>query len=60
MKRKDIEMAVKQYLAAHGYEQMTLKAAMFDMDGVLFDSMKNQAKCWHVMMAHFGLDSPEW
>ena len=33
---------------------------MFDMDGVLFDSMKNHAKCWHETMAHFGLDLPEW
>lgn len=60
MERKDIEMAVKQYLTAHGYERMALRAAMFDMDGVLFDSMKNHAKCWHETMAHFGLDLPEW
>ena len=31
---------------------------MFDMDGVLFDSMKNHAKSWHETMAHFGLDLP--
>ncbi|MBO4674391.1 MAG: HAD hydrolase-like protein [Bacteroidaceae bacterium] len=30
------------------------------MDGVLFDSMKNHARCWHETMAHFGLDLPEW
>ncbi|MBR2631521.1 MAG: HAD hydrolase-like protein [Bacteroidaceae bacterium] len=30
------------------------------MDGVLFDSMKNHAKCWHETMAHFGMDLPEW
>ena len=60
MERKDIELAVKQYLTAHGYERMALRAAMFDMDGVLFDSMKNHAKCWHETMAHFGLDLPEW
>ena len=39
---------------------MALKAAMFDMDGVLFDSMKNHAKSWHDTMAHFGMDLPEW
>lgn len=60
MERKDIEMAVKQYLVAHGCERMALKAAMFDMDGVLFNSMKNHAKCWNETMAHFGLDLPEW
>ena len=60
MERKEIEAAVGRYLEQHGYEQMALKAAMFDMDGVLFDSMKNHAKCWHETMAHFGLDLPEW
>lgn len=39
---------------------MDLRAAMFDMDGVLFDSMKNHAYSWHQTMAHFGLDLPEW
>ncbi len=39
---------------------MNVKAAMFDMDGVLFDSMKNHAYAWHTTMKHFGLDLPEW
>ncbi len=52
--------AVQRYLEQKGYERMALKAAMFDMDGVLFDSMKNHAKSWHETMAHFGLDLPEW
>lgn len=60
MDRKAIELAVEKYLKQKGYERMALKAAMFDMDGVLFDSMKNHAKCWHETMAHFGLDLPEW
>lgn len=60
MDRKEIEQAVEKYLTQKGYERMALKAAMFDMDGVLFDSMKNHAKCWHETMAHFGLDLPEW
>jgi len=33
---------------------MELRAAMFDMDGVLFDSMKNHAKSWYETMVHFG------
>ena len=28
---------------------------MFDMDGVLFDSMKNHARSWYETMHHFGL-----
>lgn len=39
---------------------MSLKAAMFDMDGVLFDSMKYHAYSWHQTMKHFGMDLPEW
>ena len=60
MDRKEIELAVERYLKEKGCERMALKAAMFDMDGVLFDSMRNHAKCWHETMAHFGLDLPEW
>lgn len=60
MEKREIETAVAKYLEQKGYERMALKAAMFDMDGVLFDSMKNHAKCWHETMAHFGLDLPEW
>ena len=60
MEKKEIRAAVAKYLQAHGYEHMALKAAMFDMDGVLFNSMPNHAKCWHETMAHFGLDLPEW
>jgi len=60
MEKKEIKAAVAKYLQAHGYERMALKAAMFDMDGVLFNSMPNHAKCWHETMAHFGLDLPEW
>ena len=60
MDRTEIESAVGTYLAQKGYGRMALKAAMFDMDGVLFDSMKNHAKSWHDTMAHFGMDLPEW
>lgn len=60
MEKREIETAVAKYLEQKGYERMALKGAMFDMDGVLFDSMKNHAKCWHETMAHFGLDLPEW
>ena len=60
MEKREIETAVAKYLEQKGYERMALKVAMFGMDGVLFDSMKNHAKCWHETMAHFGLDLPEW
>ena len=60
MDTKIIQKAIDRYLANKGYEKMDLLASMFDMDGVLFDSMKNHAYSWHQTMAHFGLDLPEW
>ncbi len=55
-----VRQAAEEYKAKHGYESMHLEAAMFDMDGVLFDSMRNHARSWHETMAHFGMDLPEW
>ena len=37
----------------------SLRAVLFDMDGVLYDSMPSHAKAWHRAMAHFGYDLPE-
>lgn len=60
METTEIKKAVELYKKEHGYQKMELRASMFDMDGVLFDSMKNHAYSWHKTMAHFGLDLPEW
>lgn len=46
---------IKQYLAQHGYEQFAPKAVLFDMDGVLYDSMPTHAKAWKHVMGGFGL-----
>ena len=46
--------AINNYLHAHGYESIDLKAVLFDMDGVLFDSMPNHAEAWHKIMKRFG------
>lgn len=54
MNKEQIQQAIKHYLSEKGYERMDLRAAMFDMDGVLFDSMKNHAKSWYETMQHFG------
>lgn len=54
----DIEKAKSAYLESKGYDAFRLKTAMFDMDGVLFDSMKNHALSWHDTMAHFGFTFP--
>lgn len=60
MDRSQIQAAVDQYVDANGFDRMKVKAAMFDMDGVLFDSMKNHAYAWHKTMEHFGMNLPEW
>ena len=49
-----LEQAIERYLEEHGYDTFELKTAMFDMDGVLFDSMKNHASSWYATMTHFG------
>lgn len=54
------ERQITQCLAAHGYKRLTPKAALFDMDGVLYDSMPNHAASWHKSMLRFGLNmAPE-
>lgn len=47
--------AIGKYLAKHGFGQFLPKAALFDMDGVLYDSMPNHAIAWQQSMASFGI-----
>ena len=44
-----------KYLMKHGFGATRLKAVLFDMDGVLFDSMPNHAYSWSHAMTQFGL-----
>ncbi len=37
----------------------SLRAVLFDMDGVLYNSMPYHAKAWHRAMAQFGYNLPE-
>ena len=46
--------AINNYLQKQGFGEMNLKAVLFDMDGVLFNSMPNHAEAWHRTMAKFG------
>lgn len=43
----------------HGYGAFCPKAVLFDMDGVLYNSMPNHATSWHRSMQQCGLDMPE-
>ena len=53
-----MEKAIQQYLERHGFERFCPKAVLFDMDGVIYDSMPNHSTSWHDSMAAFGLDMP--
>jgi len=53
-----LQQSVTDTTKAQGFPQR-LRAVLFDMDGVLYDSMPSHAKAWHRAMAHFGYDLPE-
>lgn len=46
---------IKQYLEKHGFQAFSPKAVLFDMDGVLYNSMPNHAVAWQKSMATFGI-----
>ena len=50
--------AINRYLEKHGFEQLCLKAVLFDMDGVIYDSMPNHALAWYESMDSYGIDMP--
>lgn len=47
--------AIQHYLGTHHQPNIHLKAVLFDMDGVLFDSMNNHATAWHEAMKQYGM-----
>lgn len=54
------QQAIENYLTTHHFDKLNLKAVLFDIDGVLFDSMKNHAAAWHEAMKQYGMHlSPE-
>lgn len=52
------EKNIKEYLKKHGFVAFKPKAVLFDMDGVIYDSMPNHARSWHNAMAKYGIDMP--
>lgn len=49
------ENSIARYLEKHGHPYIQLKAVLFDMDGVLFNSMPYHADAWHKVMERHGL-----
>ena len=50
--------AIKHYLESHGFGRFCPKAVLFDMDGVIYDSMPNHVLAWHEAMDSYGIDMP--
>ena len=48
-------LALKKYLEEHDFEALSPKVVLFDMDGVLYDSMPNHAIAWQESMAKYGI-----
>lgn len=49
------KISIKNYLERHGFEALCPKAVLFDMDGVLYDSMPRHSIAWQQSMAKFGI-----
>jgi HAD superfamily hydrolase (TIGR01509 family) len=49
------QLSIRKYLEKHGFEALSPKAVLFDMDGVLYNSMSNHAVAWQQSMAEFGI-----
>ena len=49
------QLAIKKYLEEHGFEVLYPKVVLFDMDGVLYDSMPNHSIAWQESMAKCGI-----
>lgn len=56
----DIRKAIEAYLKRNGFETFDLQCALFDMDGVLFNSMPYHASSWNKAMKDFGMNLPEY
>lgn len=59
MNKEEIREALTGFARKNGFGHFDMKTVMFDMDGVLFNSMPNHARSWHKAMEFFGLDLPE-
>ncbi|MDR0845236.1 MAG: HAD hydrolase-like protein, partial [Tannerella sp.] len=51
-----IKQAIQSYLSDKNYQRIALKAMLFDMDGVLYDSMPSHAKAWNSTMKAHGIN----
>lgn len=55
----DIPKSIDRYLARTGYDRFEPRAVLFDMDGVLYDSMPGHARAWKGVCDSIGIDADE-
>lgn len=58
MSNHHYQSSIGNYQSKYGFGQFCPKAVLFDMDGVIYDSMPNHAVSWHESMADYGLEMP--
>lgn len=51
----DISTATNHFREKNGYASLALRAILFDMDGVLFESMKNHTMAWYKAISELGI-----
>lgn len=56
----DFSNAIQAYLQRTGFSSFEPKAFLFDMDGVLYDSMPFHAQAWKTAMKNVGVDFDEY
>lgn len=52
-----IQEAIERYLHNRHFSRLAPKAVLFDMDGVLYDSMRFHSRAWHEAATRHRLDS---
>lgn len=55
----DFKKSIEQYLSKHGFGHFYPKAVLFDMDGIIYNSMPNHARSWHQAMTEAGIHMEE-
>ena len=53
------QQTINNYLKKHGFGTFALKVVLFDMDGVLYNSMPHHVVAWQKAMQSFGIDMTE-